>query len=51
MFRDCQDVRVARRVASACGQDHEVIEVGTEFLSRFPHYAERSLYLQTDALM
>jgi asparagine synthase (glutamine-hydrolysing) len=45
MFRDCQDVRVARRVARACGQSHEVIEVGAEFLSRFPHYAERSLYL------
>ena len=45
MFRDCQDVIVARRVARACGQTHQVIEVGNEFLSRFPHYAERSVYL------
>lgn len=45
MFRDCQDVRLARTVASACRQTHQVIEVGDEFLKRFPHYAERSVYL------
>ena len=45
MFRDCQDVQVARRVASVCQQSHEVIEVGSEFLARFPYYAERSIYL------
>ena len=45
MFRDAQDVRVARRVASACQQSHEVITVGDDFLSRFAHYAERSVYL------
>ena len=36
---------MARRVAAACGQTHKVIPVGEEFLSRFPHYAERSVYL------
>jgi asparagine synthase (glutamine-hydrolysing) len=45
IFRDCQDVIVARQVASACQQPHEVIPVGDEFLSRFPHYAERTVYL------
>jgi asparagine synthase (glutamine-hydrolysing) len=45
MFRDCQDVIVARKVAGICEQTHEVISVGQEFLSRFPHYAERSVYL------
>jgi asparagine synthase (glutamine-hydrolysing) len=44
-FRDCHDVRLARQVAQACGQPHDVIEVGKEFLSRFPHYAERTVYL------
>jgi asparagine synthase (glutamine-hydrolysing) len=39
---------VARRVARACGQPHEVIPAGEDFLSRFSHYAERSVYL-TDA--
>jgi asparagine synthase (glutamine-hydrolysing) len=45
MRRDCQDVQVARRIASLCGQSHEVITVGREFLSRFPRYAERTVYL------
>ncbi|MGB6387208.1 MAG: asparagine synthase-related protein [Terriglobales bacterium] len=50
MFRDCQDVTLARRVASACGQTHQIIPVGKEFLSQFSHYAERTVYL-TDGCM
>ncbi|HET8925028.1 MAG TPA: hypothetical protein VFN26_18755 [Candidatus Acidoferrum sp.] len=45
MFRDCEDVRIGRRVARLCEQTHEVIQIGDEFLARFPHYAERSVYL------
>jgi asparagine synthase (glutamine-hydrolysing) len=45
MFRDSQDVLVARQVAHACGQTHQVISVGKEFLSRFSHYAERTVRL------
>jgi asparagine synthase (glutamine-hydrolysing) len=45
MYRDCEDVVLARRVATACGQSHEVIEVGAQFLKNFPHYAERTVYL------
>ncbi|MBX3347823.1 MAG: hypothetical protein KF747_03685 [Nitrospira sp.] len=44
-YRDCRDVIVARTVARACSQTHEVIQVGDEFLSRFQHYAERTVYL------
>src|SRR5215469_2043083 len=44
-YRDCRDVTLARRVAKACGQPHQVITVGKDFLSRFPHYAERAVYL------
>lgn len=44
-YRDCADVTVARKVAKACGQRHEVIPVGSEFLSKFSHYAERAVYL------
>lgn len=46
--RECQDVIVARRVARECQQSHQVISIGSEFLARFPFYAERSMYL-TDA--
>ena len=48
MYHDCQDVIIARRVAKLCKQPHQEIFVGQEFLSRFPQYAERSVYL-TDA--
>ena len=47
-FRDCQDVVMARKVAAACSQRHQVIPVGSEFLAKFSHYSERSIYL-TDA--
>src|SRR5437867_639224 len=45
MFRDSQDVLVARQVARVCEQSHEVIAVGENFLARFPSYAERTVYL------
>jgi len=45
MLRDCRDVTLARRVAQMCGQPYQVIEIGKEFLSRFPYYAERAVYL------
>jgi len=45
MFRDCRDVTVGRQVAQLYGQSHEVIPVGNQFLSNFPQYAERSVYL------
>lgn len=44
-FRDCQDVVMARKVARACGQEHRVIPVGEDFLSQFPRYAERTVFL------
>jgi asparagine synthase (glutamine-hydrolysing) len=50
IFRDNQDVRIARRVASVCRQPYEVITVGNEFINRFPHYAERSVYLTEGAV-
>ena len=45
MLRDCQDVVVARQVARVCEQPHQMIQVGKEFLSKFAHYAQRSVYL------
>jgi asparagine synthase (glutamine-hydrolysing) len=48
MFHECQDVAVARKVAQLCGQRHQVIPVGEEFLARFGHYSERTVFL-TDA--
>jgi asparagine synthase (glutamine-hydrolysing) len=44
-YRECRDVVVARQVARACDQPHQVIRCGPEFISRFPYYAERTVYL------
>jgi asparagine synthase (glutamine-hydrolysing) len=45
MYRDSQDVQVARRVAQICGQQHETLRIDGEFLAAFPQYAERTVYL------
>jgi asparagine synthase (glutamine-hydrolysing) len=45
MYKDNQDVRLARQVAKICGQPHQVITTGEEFLSQFARYAERTVYL------
>jgi asparagine synthase (glutamine-hydrolysing) len=43
MYRECRDVRLARRVARACGQPHHTIIAGAEMLSEFPALAERCI--------
>jgi asparagine synthase (glutamine-hydrolysing) len=45
LFRDCEDLLIARQVAHHRNQLHDVIPVGEEFLARFPQYAERTVYL------
>jgi asparagine synthase (glutamine-hydrolysing) len=45
MYRENQDVHLARRVAQICGQPYQVVTVDGECLARFSHYAERTLYL------
>lgn len=44
-YRDHEDVKLARRVAKVCEQQHQVLTAGPEFLSQFAHYAERSIFL------
>ncbi len=45
MFRENQDVRKARQLAEKCHQNFQVLTAGTDFLSQFSKYAERSIYL------
>jgi len=45
MYRDNEDVKLARKIAKACGQTHQVLTTGEEFLSNFAHYAEKTVYL------
>jgi asparagine synthase (glutamine-hydrolysing) len=44
-YRDSQDVVLGKKLAKAWGQSHERIEVGQDFLSRFPYYAQRTVYI------
>ena len=44
-YRDCADVKIARRAAKLCQQPHNTILVGAEFLSQFPDLAERAVYI------
>ena len=50
IYRDCQDVKLARQVAKVCRQPHEVITVDRAFLREFPNLAERTVYL-TDGIL
>jgi asparagine synthase (glutamine-hydrolysing) len=50
IYRDSQDVKMARRIARECGQDFQVIPVAEEFLSNFSRYAERTVYLTDGSL-
>lgn len=45
MYRENQDVYLARRVAEICGQPYQVITADGDYLTRFSHYAERTIYL------
>jgi asparagine synthase (glutamine-hydrolysing) len=44
-YRDCTDVKIARRIAKLCQQPHNTIPVGAEFLSQFHELAERAVYI------
>ena len=45
IYRDCNDVKVARKVSRECGLEHHTIRLGEEFLKNFNEYAERTVYI------
>ncbi len=45
MYKENQDVYLARRVAKICGQPYQVVTVDEACMARFPEYAERTLYM------
>jgi asparagine synthase (glutamine-hydrolysing) len=44
-YRDCADVKIARRAAKLCQQPHNTISVDAEFLSQFPDLAAKAVYI------
>ncbi len=49
-YRDCFDVKIARRVASVCHQPYQIIRLDEMFFRGFADYAARTVYL-TDGNM
>ena len=45
LYRETFDVIESRRVARACGQRHEVLTLGGDFLNRLPAHLEKAVYL------
>jgi asparagine synthase (glutamine-hydrolysing) len=44
-YRDCSDVKIARRVARLCRQFHETIVVDAQFFAEFPDLAAKTVYV------
>lgn len=49
-YRECADVTVSRQVAGICGQPHQTIGLGDNFLSDFPAHVEKSVYITDGTL-
>ena len=50
MYRECFDVKIARKVARICGCNHQVFELGEDFLNTFPALAEKTIRLSDGCL-
>jgi asparagine synthase (glutamine-hydrolysing) len=50
MYRDCYDVKLARKIAGLCRQEHRIIRLGTDFLEAFPQYAEKTIRISEGAI-
>jgi asparagine synthase (glutamine-hydrolysing) len=44
-YRDCNDVKLARRLAKLSQQGYQTIQIDAEFLSEFPALAEKTAYI------
>jgi asparagine synthase (glutamine-hydrolysing) len=49
-YRDCADVRIAKRLANICKQPHTTIRISADFFDRFRALAENTVYI-TDGAM
>jgi asparagine synthase (glutamine-hydrolysing) len=50
MYRESFDVKIARKVASVCGQRHQVIPLRNDFLTDFADLAERTVRISDGCL-
>ena len=45
IYRDCHDVKIARKVSDACHQTHQTLYLDRNFLQDFSKYAEKTVYI------
>lgn len=45
MYRDCYDVKLAKKIAIECHQTHQTLPVDYNFLSNFSRYASSTIYI------
>lgn len=50
MYRDCFDVKIARKVAALCDCTHEVLPLDEDFLRAFPALAQKTVYVSDGCL-
>jgi asparagine synthase (glutamine-hydrolysing) len=50
MYRESLDVELARTTATTCGQPHQVLTLGKEFLAAFPALARKTVYVSDGGL-
>lgn len=50
MYRECFDVKIARKVARLCDCQHSVLELGEGFLKEFPALADKTIRLSDGCL-
>jgi asparagine synthase (glutamine-hydrolysing) len=50
MYHDSFDVKVARKIAGLCHQDHTTIKIDKDFLGQFSRLAEKTVYITDGCL-
>jgi asparagine synthase (glutamine-hydrolysing) len=45
MYRDSQDVLIARKISQACNLKHHTLRLDTNFLREYPKNAEKAIYI------
>lgn len=50
MYRESFDAKIAKKVATACGQNHQSLVLDRDFLFSFPKLAEETVYLSDGCL-
>src|SRR5205085_9899739 len=48
--QDTLDVRLAGRVARACGLEHQILRLGSDFFSHFASHVDRAVYITDGCL-